>query len=112
MAENPKVTSKFDRMHGHPRVPGHVSKPGGTASPGSAKSMPIPNRNGPYETGAKVKGHTEHGHRIPVHETAPYKAPEVTHHAPHAGRMHDGERVGKDPKTENYDKRKGDGKHG
>lgn len=31
MAENPKVTSKFDRSHGHPRKAAKVAKPGGAA---------------------------------------------------------------------------------
>lgn len=39
--ENPKVTSKFDRMHGKPRTPGQVASPGGTATPG--KDKPIEN---------------------------------------------------------------------
>ena len=49
MAENPKVTSKFDRSHGKPRTPGRVSHPGGTA--------PV--------SGTHKGGYTEHGHQHP-----------------------------------------------
>lgn len=55
---NPKVTSKFDRMHGHSRTPGSVSRPGGVA--------PV--------TGTHVAGHNEHGHKLPV----PAKGPGVS----------------------------------
>lgn len=66
MQSNPKVTSKFDRMHGQPRTPAKVTHPGGTAAP----------------TGTKHSGFNEHGHMYP-HEATPAKGGhKVTHHAP------------------------------
>jgi hypothetical protein len=52
--DNPKVTSKFDRSHGMPRVPGHVEKIGGVAKPGAARSG-----------GASVSYDEHSGHQMP-----------------------------------------------
>jgi hypothetical protein len=75
MRENPKVTSKFDRMHGEPRKPGTVTHPGGVA--------PV--------SGSKKSGFTEHGHMLPK-DVSPAKGEhKVTHHDPKS--MGHGERV-------------------
>ncbi len=66
MRENPKVTSKFDRMHGKPRTPGTVTHPGGTAAP----------------TGTKHSGFTEHGHMLPKDATPAKGGHKVTQHDP------------------------------
>lgn len=96
MSENPKVTSKFDRMHGHPRKPGHVTHPGGTA--------PI--------SGSSAPGHTENGHKHPQEISHGYGAPVQTHHEPHAGRMAEGQGSAHSPKDTQYDRRGKDGQHG
>lgn len=85
--ENPKVTSKFDRMHGHPRVPGGVSKPGGTAPIGSGHSG-----------GAKAHINAESGHMQPRESSPARTEHKVTHHAPHTlgTSMADGHREGGD----------------
>lgn len=59
MAENPHVTSKFDRDHGQPRTPGKVSHPGGTAEPTFAHTR----------VGPSSSHHDEHGkvHRYEPH---------------------------------------------
>lgn len=61
MAENPKVTSKFDRMHGQPRTVTPVSSPGGTTSPGPGRSMPTARSTTPREHTAVTYHPNEHG---------------------------------------------------
>lgn len=50
---NPPVQSKFDRSHGMGLTPPHLSHPGETAP----------------QSGTKVAGHTENGHKIPYKGT-------------------------------------------
>jgi hypothetical protein len=96
VGSNPAVHSKFDRSQGKGLRPPHLSHPGETA--------PL--------TGTHVAGHNENGHKEPVKHSHGYGAPVQTHHEPHAGRMAEGVRTGHTPKTTQYDRRKGSGKHG
>jgi hypothetical protein len=59
--ENPHVTSKFDRMHGHPRKPSQVVMPGGTAEPMFKNERHEPSHKHVTEDGHKVHGY-EHDH--------------------------------------------------
>lgn len=67
MPDNPKVTSKFDRMHGQPRSVTPVSSPGGTTSPGGGHGT--------------TRGHTPREHNS------------VSYHPNEHGRMDRGERA-------------------
>lgn len=78
MAENPKVTSKFDRAHGHPRKPGKVAKPGGYAAVSGTHQS---DTNAGLGAKAYSKESDSEGARI-----------NTVHYAPDDhGRMHNGE---------------------
>lgn len=98
MRENPHVTSKFDRMHGHPRTPSKVERPGDPAEPMFAHERVAPSKvehkeHGTvhhYEPGHPALGGLEHGTRAkhPTHdeEQAAYER----EHGYHSGRSGDG----------------------
>lgn len=87
--ENPRVTSKFDRMHGHPRTPGKVHSPGGEAHPGSGHG------------GVGMERHHEHDHALHHERHAPSKVQVHEHGKQHTyehdhpamGGMHHGSKA-------------------
>lgn len=95
--ENPRVTSKFDRMQGHPRTPGKVGEPGGTTEPGAGHSGGVSlDRHSDYDpglnhnrTGPSKIQHHEHGTQHTYHHDHP--AMSGLHHGAKAKHpFHDG----------------------
>jgi hypothetical protein len=93
--DNPRVTSKFDRMHGHPRKAGKVGHPGGTAHPGEGHMKHEEHEPGfAHERHAPTKV-TEHPHgkqHTYAHDHPAMSGLEHGARAKHP--MHDGEQAG------------------
>lgn len=89
MAENPKVTSKFDRMHGRSRVPGSVKRPGGVATGGAMESTH--QGRSPRESDSRIgvthgSDHREEAaHRHHEYGAGEHGRMERGEHAPHPG---------------------------